>query len=302
MSVGDTRMAPWGIERWEAEDTRMLQVSTVEEMRLALGRAVGTVGLVPTMGYLHAGHMALVNRARTENATVVVTIFVNPTQFGPKENFARYPRDEERDLSMLEQAGVDFVFTPSVKEMYAEDFSTYVLVEKASHTLEGAFRPDHFRGVATVVSMLFNIIQADRAYFGQKDAQQVVVVRRMARDLHFKHEIVVVPTVRDADGLALSSRNLFLAPEDRNAALVLSRSLFLARDLYERGERDAGGMLSAMKALLDANPKVKLDYVTICDAQTLEMLKRIEGETLVALAARVGRVRLIDNIVLDCLA
>jgi len=276
----------------------MLQVSTVEEMRRALDRAAGTVGLVPTMGYLHAGHMALVKRARSENDKVVVTIFVNPTQFGPQEDFAQYPQDPERDLRMLAQAGVDYVFTPSVSEMYAEGFSTHVLVDGISDKLEGAFRPGHFRGVTTVVSMLFNIIPADRAYFGHKDAQQVVVVKKMARDLHFRHEIVVVPTVRDADGLALSSRNVSLTPEDRNSALVLSRSLFLASDLYERGERDPETIRFAMMALLNAEPRVKLDYVAICDAQTLEELDRIEGRTVVALAARVGPVRLIDNVVL----
>lgn len=276
----------------------MLQVSTIQETRQALERVTGSVGLVPTMGYLHAGHMTLVNRARSENDNLVVSIFVNPTQFGPQEDFLQYPRDLERDLRMLGEAGVDYVFTPSVTEMYPEGFGTNVLVDGISDKLEGASRPGHFRGVTTVVSMLFNIIPADRAYFGQKDAQQVVVVKKMVRDLHFRHEVVAVPTVRDADGLALSSRNVFLTPEDRNSALVLSRSLFLADDLYDKGERDSEAIRFAMMALLNAEPRVKLDYVTICDAQTLEEKNRIEGGTMVALAALVGSVRLIDNVVL----
>jgi pantoate--beta-alanine ligase len=276
----------------------MKQISTVAEMRRALADVQGSVGLVPTMGYLHAGHMALVERARRENDVVVVTIFVNPTQFGPGEDFARYPRDLQRDLGMLRKARVDFAFTPDASEMYPEGFSSFVTVEGLSEKLEGDFRPGHFRGVTTVVAKLFNIIPAERAYFGQKDAQQVVVIRRMVRDLNFRHQIVAVPTVREPDGLALSSRNVYLNPEERESALVLSRALFMAREMYEKGERDAREIRSAMRAMLEAEPRVKVDYVTVSDPESLDELERIEGQALVALAARVGSTRLIDNIVL----
>ena len=276
----------------------MRQIATVAEMQRALSDIQGSVGLVPTMGYLHAGHMALVDRARRENDVVVVTLFVNPTQFGPEEDLARYPRDVKRDLGLLRKAGVDFVFVPDASEMYPDGFSSHVTVEGLSDKLEGAFRPSHFKGVATVVAKLFNIIPADRAYFGQKDAQQAVVIRRMARDLNFRHHIVVVPTVREPDGLALSSRNVYLNAEERQSALVLSRSLFLAREMYEKGERNAREIRSAMRAMLEAEPGVKTDYVTVCDPQSLEELDRIEGPAMVALAARVGKTRLIDNLVL----
>ena len=276
----------------------MKRISTVREMRRAVERVRGSVGLVPTMGYLHAGHMALVERARRENDVVVATIFVNPTQFGPDEDLERYPRDLRRDLSMLEEAGVDFVFTPSTEEMYPEGFATYVQVEGLSDRLEGSFRPGHFRGVATVVAKLFNIIPATRAYFGRKDAQQAVIIKRMVRDLNFRHEIVVVPTVRDSDGLALSSRNAYLNEEERRAALALSRALFLAEELYGRGERSAREIRTAVRAVLDAEPMLKTDYVTVSDPESLEELDRIDGKALVALAARVGSTRLIDNVVL----
>ncbi len=276
----------------------MKQIRTVAEMRSARAALSGSVGLVPTMGYLHAGHMALVERARAENDFVVVWIFVNPTQFGPNEDLATYPRDLNRDLAMLGAAGVDLVFTPDASEIYPEGFTTYVTVEGLSDRLEGAFRPGHFRGVATVVSKFFNIIPADRAYFGQKDAQQVVIIKRMVRDLNFPHEIVVVPTVREPDGLALSSRNVYLSPEQRGAALSLSRGLFAARDLFEAGERDGDRLRAAVRAALDAEPLVKPDYVAVCDPESLNELARVESRALVALAARVGRTRLIDNIML----
>ena len=250
------------------------------------------------MGFLHAGHMALVNRARAENQVVVVTIFVNPTQFGPNEDLATYPRDLDRDLAMLRQAGVDLVFTPDASDIYPEGFRSYVTVEGLSDRLEGLSRPGHFRGVATVVAKLFNIVPADRAYFGQKDAQQVVVIKRMVRDLNFRHEIVVVPTVREEDGLALSSRNVYLNGEERQAALALSRGLFLARDLYQSGERNAEVLRSAVRRVMDAEPMLQTDYVTVSDTETLEELDRIDRPALVAVAARIGRTRLIDNVVL----
>ncbi len=277
----------------------MKQINTVAEMRRELATVRGTVGLVPTMGFLHAGHMSLVNRARAENDVVVTSIFVNPTQFRPGEDLSSYPRDMQRDLEMLSDAGVDIVFAPDVEEMYPPGYGTFVTVEGAADRLEGEFRPGHFRGVATVVAKLFNIVAADRAYFGQKDAQQVLVVKQMARDLNFRHEIVVVPTVRESDGLALSSRNVYLDPEQRQAALALSRSLFLTKDMYDRGERDAARIRAAMTALLDAEPMIKVDYVTVSDAETLEELDRITGRALVALAARIGTTRLIDNVVLE---
>lgn len=276
----------------------MKQIAMVADVRRALTDVHGSIGLVPTMGYLHAGHMALVERARRENDIVVVTIFVNPAQFGPEEDFARYPRDVQRDLGMLRKAGVDYVFTPEPSEMYPEGFSSYVTVEGLSDKLEGDFRPGHFRGVATVVAKLFNIVPAERAYFGQKDAQQVVVIRRMVRDLNFRVQIVAVSTVREPDGLALSSRNVYLNPEERQSALVLSRSLFTARDLYEKGERNAREIRSAIRGMLEAEPGVKPDYVTVSDPDSLDELDQIEGRALVALAARVGKTRLIDNIVL----
>jgi pantoate--beta-alanine ligase len=276
----------------------MKEINTVAGMRSALQSVHGSVGLVPTMGYLHAGHMALVERARRENDYVVTTIFVNPTQFGPQEDLSRYPRDVNRDLAMLREAGVDLVFAPDAGEIYPEGFGTYVTVEGLSEKLEGTFRPSHFRGVATVVAKLFNIIPADRAYFGQKDAQQVLVLRRMARDLNFGHEIVVVPTVREPDGLALSSRNSYLNAEERQSALALWRALQLAEAMYLGGERRATEIRSAMRVLLDATPLVRPDYVTVSNPETLEELDRIEGRALVAVAARVGRTRLIDNILL----
>lgn len=276
----------------------MKRILNVADMRRALAEVRGSVGLVPTMGYLHAGHMALVKMARSDNDLVVATIFVNPTQFGPEEDFAQYPRDPERDLAMLRKEKVDVVFTPEASEIYPEDFCSYVTVEGLSDKLEGAFRPGHFRGVATVVAKLFNIIPADRAYFGQKDAQQVVVIRRMARDLNLRPEIIAVPTVREPDGLALSSRNIYLDGEERQAGLVLYRALSLAREMYDRGERRATEIRTAMRGLLDAEPMVQTDYVTVSAAESLQELDRIEDRALVALAARVGRIRLIDNVVL----
>lgn len=276
----------------------MKQLTTVAEIREALAGILGSVGLVPTMGYLHAGHMALVERARKENGSVVVSIFVNPAQFGPQEDLSRYPRDMKRDLAMLEKAGVDMVFAPSAEEMYPSGFGSYVNVEGPANRWEGERRPGHFRGVATVVAKLFNIIPADRAYFGQKDAQQVAVIKKMARDLSFRHKIVVVPTVREADGLALSSRNVYLSPEDRQAALVLSRALVRAKELFGQGERDAGRIRAAIRELLDAEPRVEPDYVAVAQPETLEELSMIDQRALVALAARVGSTRLIDNVLL----
>lgn len=274
-------------------------IETVAALRAWRRGLRGTLGLVPTMGYLHEGHLALVRRARAENDHVAVSIFVNPTQFGPGEDYATYPRDPERDLALLRQEGVAAVFLPSVEEMYPAGFSTAVEVGGVTERLEGAARPGHFRGVATVVAKLLNQFQPDRAYFGQKDAQQVVVVRRMVRDLDIPVTIVVVPTVRDADGLALSSRNVYLAPEERRAALALSRGLFAAAAAHAAGERDAERLRALVRAHLAAEPLVRPEYVSLADAETLAELAVVDRPALLSLAARVGRVRLIDNVVLE---
>ncbi len=276
----------------------MRVLETVDAVR-ATRRELGTLGLVPTMGYLHTGHMALVERAKAENQAVAVSIFVNPTQFGPAEDFARYPRDLPRDLAMLEAAGVDLVFVPAVAEMYPEGYSTYVEVEGITGTLEGAVRPGHFRGVATVVCKLLNIMDAERTYFGQKDAQQTVVVQQMVRDLNLRTQIVVVPTVREADGLALSSRNAYLSPEERAAAPVLYRSLEAARAAWESGERSGAALREQMNDILAREPLARVDYVSVADPRTLQELDDVGDAALVSLAVRFGRTRLIDNMVLS---
>ncbi|NLG83579.1 MAG: pantoate--beta-alanine ligase [Firmicutes bacterium] len=279
----------------------MTLAKTVKEVReaIAAARREGkSIGFVPTMGYLHDGHLALIRRARAENGFVVVSIFVNPTQFGPNEDFARYPRDLARDLDLCRGAGVDLVFAPEVAQMYPPGFQTYVEVEELSQGLCGASRPGHFRGVATVVTKLFNIVTPDRAYFGEKDAQQLRVIKRMVVDLNFPLEIVAVPTVREPDGLAMSSRNTYLSPQERQAALVLYRALCLAKDLFVRGERRAEEILARMRELIAAEPLARIDYVAIVDDETLAPVERIDRPVLVALAVFIGPTRLIDNIVL----
>jgi pantoate--beta-alanine ligase len=273
-------------------------VSTIAETRAALRELPRPHGLVPTMGYLHEGHMSLVRRAREENATVSASIFVNPTQFGPSEDFTTYPRDEARDLALLEEAGTDLVYMPPVEVVYPPGFDTYVTVGALTEPLEGAARPGHFRGVATVVAKLFNVLQPDRAYFGQKDAQQALVIAKMALDLDLPVQVVVMPTIREADGLALSSRNVYLSPPERQAARSLSRALQAAERLYAEGERDASHLRDAMSSILAAEPLAQPEYVSVADARTLVELDRIDGPALASLAARVGRTRLIDNVVL----
>jgi pantoate--beta-alanine ligase len=268
---------------------------TIDAFRAWRRGLSGDLGLVPTMGYLHEGHLSLVRAARAANAHVAVSIFVNPTQFGPTEDLERYPRDEARDLALLEAEGVDAVFAPPVAEMYPEGFSTYVSVEGLTARLEGASRPTHLRGVTTVVLKLFNIVQPQRAYFGRKDAQQLAVVRRMVRDLDVPVEIIGMPIVREADGLAMSSRNVYLSPEQRQAALVLSRSLRLAEELYAGGVRDAGAIRDRVLALIAAEPVAEIDYVSVADVESLEELARIDRPALVSLAVRFGATRLIDN-------
>jgi len=249
------------------------------------------------MGALHAGHLSLVTRARSENEQVAVSIFVNPTQFSPSEDLAAYPRTLEKDLGLLASLGVDVVWAPSPGEVYPPGFQTWITVDEVSVSLEGARRPGHFRGVATVVAKLLNVFRPDRAYFGQKDAQQVAVIRRMVLDLSFLVDVVVCPTVREQDGLALSSRNVHLGPEERRAAPVLYRALSAARAAFDSGERDAGRLRAVLTETLAREPLVREDYVSVADAATLAELERVESAALVSLAARVGKTRLIDNVV-----
>lgn len=254
------------------------------------------IGFVPTMGYLHEGHLSLVRACRQEADSTVVSIFVNPIQFGPREDFHRYPRDLERDRSLLEKEGVDILFYPSAEEMYPVGFRTYVEVTGLQDVLCGRSRPGHFRGVATVVLKLFNIVSPDVAFFGQKDAQQAVIIRRMVRDLDLDVEIKVRPIVRDADGLALSSRNTYLSAEERRAALAIPRSLEEAAAMIEGGERRAGVIIERMRAILAAEPLLRIDYVEIVDPEELTPREMIDGEALVAVAVYCGQTRLIDNL------
>jgi len=278
----------------------MQTIKTITEFRQARRALTGSLGFVPTMGYLHDGHLELVRRALAENAHAVVSIFVNPIQFGPNEDYAAYPRDTNRDLAMLQGAGVSLVFMPEPSEMYPEGFQTAIEVSGVSQGLEGERRPGHFRGVATVVAKLLNIAQADKAYFGQKDAQQVAVVKRMVYDLAIPTEIVVVPTVRAADGLALSSRNTYLSLEQRNAATVLYKALTRARAIYESGEHSPDALRTAMRTVLEAEPQASIDYISAADAATLRELDQpISGPVLLSMAVRIGRTRLIDNLLLS---
>lgn len=255
-------------------------------------------GLVPTMGYLHEGHLSLVRQARAANDRVAVSIFVNPTQFAPTEDLSTYPRNLERDLALLRAEQVDLVFTPDNQTIYPPQFQTYVTVEKVSKGQEGRSRPTHFRGVATVVAKLFNIIQPTRAYFGQKDAQQTVVIRRMVQDLNFNLELVIGPTVREADGLALSSRNVYLTPAERAAATVLYRGLLKVQHRFQQGERHAETLRQLLRDTIQAEPLARLDYVSLADGTTLEELDTVDRPALVSLAVFFGKTRLIDNIVL----
>ena len=277
----------------------MLVTRTIAEFHAWRANASGTLGLVPTMGYLHEGHLSLVRAARRDSDRTAVTIFVNPTQFAPNEDLARYPRDEARDLALLEAEAVDAVFAPPPEEMYLPGASTYVSVENLTDRLEGASRPTHFRGVTTIVLKLLQIAQPDRAYFGRKDAQQLAVIRRMVRDLDVPVEIVGLPIVREPDGLAMSSRNVNLTTEQRPAALVLSKSLWLAESLFAAGQRDADEIRASMRSLFAAEPLAAVDYVSVADASSLDEITSIDRPALVSLAARIGATRLIDNTILD---
>jgi pantoate--beta-alanine ligase len=257
------------------------------------------VGLVPTMGALHEGHLSLVRAARAQCDVVAVSIFVNPTQFGPAEDLSKYPRQFERDCRLLEQEGVDILFAPSIEEMYPQGAISWVVVEGLSEKLDGRSRPGHFRGVTTVVAKLFHVIEPDAAYFGQKDAAQLAVIRRMVRDLDFPVEIVACPIVREADGLAMSSRNAYLNREERQRALVLQRSLQETQRQFQAGERSAARLISAAKEVFLSEPQVRLDYFEVVDPEMLDPVEHISGRTLVAVAAFVGTTRLIDNVVLE---
>ena len=272
--------------------------ATVEEIRSAVKawKKEGlSVGFVPTMGYLHEGHQSLMQKAVSENDRVVVSIFVNPMQFGPSEDLESYPRDLEKDASLCEASGVDLIFHPEPKEMYHSDFSSFVDMHGLTESLCGKSRPAHFRGVCTVVTKLFNIVQPDCAYFGQKDAQQVAVIRRMTEDLNMNVKIVAVPIVREPDGLAMSSRNKYLDPAQRQAALVLSRSLEQAASLLTAGERDSALILAAVRELIDQQPLAEIDYVSLVDPLSLAAIERVEQQALLALAVKFGKTRLIDN-------
>ena len=274
-------------------------IDTVSGFREICSRQPRPLGLVPTMGAIHEGHLALVRCARSQNSTVAVSIFVNPSQFGPHDDYSAYPRDMEVDLSKLAREGVDLVFAPPVDEMYPGGFDTRVDVGRIADRLEGEFRPGHFRGVATVVCKLLSIAHPHRAYFGRKDAQQCLVVKRLNADLNLGAEIVTVPTVREADGLALSSRNAYLGPGERAAALALHRSLCLAKGMWERGATDAEEVRRQMRRLIEEEPLASIDYVSIADAHTLEEQMQIEPPALVSLAVRMGETRLIDNTTLE---
>jgi pantoate--beta-alanine ligase len=273
-------------------------VKAMTELSSSLRRKGRSIGFVPTMGYLHDGHISLVDQARKHNDIVVVSIFVNPTQFGPKEDLKKYPRNMKRDLALLSKAGVDFVFCPSAKGMYPEGYRTYIEVKGLSDKLCGASRPGHFKGVATIVAKLFNIVQPDAAYFGEKDFQQLVIIRRMANDLNMDVKVISMPTVREKSGLAMSSRNSYLSKEDALRAQAISRALKFAQTLVRSGVTSAAKVNDAISKLIKT-AGLKIDYIAICDPQTLEDKKQVKGKILIAVAAYVGKTRLIDNVIIN---
>ena len=259
-----------------------------------------TIGLVPTMGALHEGHLSLVREARRMCDVVVVSVFVNPTQFGPGEDYEKYPRDLTKDIALLTDYNVDYIFDPTVEEMYPKGFATYVNVEGLSDQLEGASRPGHFRGVATVVTVLLNTVRPDFAFFGQKDAQQALIIRRLVKDLAFDTEIVVLPTVREDSGLAISSRNLYLTEDEQRAAAIIHQALMRAKTAYKDGERSGARIEALVRSTIELEPRVRLDYITVTDADTLDHLDKLdERPILIAVAAYVGKTRLIDNTILN---
>ncbi|MDN5324208.1 MAG: pantoate--beta-alanine ligase [Clostridia bacterium] len=277
-------------------------VKTIKEVRNIIKQnklREKTVGLVPTMGYLHEGHLSLIRKAKQDNDFVIVSIFVNPIQFGPNEDFEDYPRDLDRDYKLAIEAGADLIFNPSVEEMYPQEIKTFVEVQDLTENLCGLSRPGHFRGVTTVVAKLFNIVQPDKAYFGKKDAQQVSVISKMVQDLNFDLEIVPCPIVRENDGLAMSSRNVYLKAMERKSALLLSQSLFQAQELINKGERNAQNIKDFITATLQKDEKCDIDYVKIVDFDTLKDIEILKGNVLVALAVKIGKTRLIDNIIME---
>ena len=273
-------------------------IGTVSAMMKARDGAERPLGLVPTMGYLHQGHMTLVEQARNDNKSVVVSVFVNPTQFGPGEDLDGYPRDFERDIAMLAGQGVDIVFAPAPGQMYPPGYSTYVDVGEIGERLEGKHRPGHFRGVVTVVTKLLTIVRPDRAYMGQKDGQQTLVIKRLNRDLNLGAEIVVMPTVREPDGLAMSSRNVYLTPRQRGNATVLYKALSRAKEMWRKGETDAGVLRGEMERVINEGSPAKLDYVSIAALDTLEEMGRISAPVMASVAVWFGKARLIDNVIL----
>ena len=275
------------------------EIVTFEELRIARASLPEPVGFVPTMGFLHEGHLSLVKRACEQSASVVVSIFVNPTQFAPTDDLDAYPRDLERDRELLREAGVDLLWIPTPEEMYPPGFQTWVEAEKITKPLEGAKRPGHFRGVTTVVAKLFNAVQPQMAFFGQKDAQQVAVIRRMVRDLNMPIEIVASPIIRERDGLAMSSRNTYLNEAERQAASVLYKSLMAAQSAYEEGERSADSLRRIMEEIITDEPLARLEYISCADYDSLEELDLISGKMLLSMAVYLGRTRLIDNLILD---
>jgi pantoate--beta-alanine ligase len=256
------------------------------------------IAFVPTMGYLHEGHLSLMREARKQGDVLVISIFVNPTQFGPGEDYAQYPRDMERDLALVKDVGVDICFNPSAKEMYPDAFQTSVEVHHVTENLCGASRPGHFRGVTTVVAKLFNIVKPHRAFFGQKDYQQLIAIRQMAEDLNMDIEVIGLPTVREADGLAMSSRNSYLSPAQRNLAPGLYRSLMKGIELFSRGERNAATILNAVRVMIEKETAATIDYVKLCDARTIQDIDTVIGDAVIAVAAHLGTTRLIDNVIL----
>lgn len=276
----------------------MMIVTTLEELFHARRLLDGPLGLVPTMGYLHDGHISLVEQAKSECQSVIATIFVNPTQFGPSEDLSKYPRNLERDLHLLEAAGVDLVWLPTPEVMYPAGYQTWVDVETLTKSLEGAMRPGHFRGVTTIVAKLFNATRPDKAYFGQKDAQQAAVIRQMTRDLSYPLEIVICPTLREADGLAMSSRNSYLSLEQRQAATVLYRALSAAKKAFDGGEKDAEQLRQIVKDVIASEPLAQLQYVSCADYDALTELETVSGKALLSLVVFVGKTRLIDNLIL----
>ncbi|MBA3355601.1 MAG: pantoate--beta-alanine ligase [Pyrinomonadaceae bacterium] len=281
----------------EIINRRQRMSSVARKIRREMDR---TVGLVPTMGALHEGHLSLVREARRMCDVVVVSVFVNPAQFGPGEDFEHYPRDLTKDTALLTDYNVDFIFAPPIEEIYPKGFSTYVNVEGLSEQLEGTTRPGHFRGVATVVTILLNVVRPDFAFFGQKDGQQAIIIRRLVRDLALDSEIIVLPTVREDSGLAMSSRNLYLKPEEQEAASVIHHALAKAKETYKAGERNCTKLTELVRTIIEAEPRVRVDYVSITDGETLEKLDKLdERPMLIAVAAYVGKTRLIDNTTLN---